>query len=162
MTRGWRLLRRKRAGKPSIKRLIIVGLDGQDPRLTDRFMAEGRLPNFQRLAEAGCYSRLGTTFPSVSPVAWSSFATGANPAKHNIFDFLDRDLRTYLPTLSSTHIGSVDRFLKIGRYRLPLGKPELRLLRKSKPFWTILGEQNIWSTVLRVPIARTTNMACSC
>jgi predicted AlkP superfamily phosphohydrolase/phosphomutase len=148
----WRLLRRKRSAKPSIRRLIVVGLDGQDPGLTDRFMADGKLPNFQRLAEAGCYSRLRTTFPSVSPVAWSSFATGANPAKHNIFDFLDRDLRTYLPTLSSTHIGSVDRFLKIGKYRLPLGKPELRLLRKSKPFWTILGEQNIWSTVLRVPI----------
>ncbi len=148
----WRLLRRKRRSKPSIKRLIVVGLDGQDPRLTDRFMAEGRLPNFQKLAESGSYSKLRTTFPSVSPVAWSSFATGANPAKHNIFDFLDRDLRTYLPTLSSTHIGSVDRFLRIGKYRLPLGKPELRLLRKSKPFWTILGEQNIWSTVLRVPI----------
>ena len=148
----YRLLKRKRVGKPQIKRLIVVGLDGQDPRLTDRFLAEGRLPNFQKLAETGSYSRLGTTFPSVSPVAWSSFATGANPAKHNIFDFLDRDLRTYLPTLSSTHIGSVDRFLRIGKYRLPLGKPELRLLRKSKPFWTILGEQNIWSTVLRVPI----------
>jgi predicted AlkP superfamily phosphohydrolase/phosphomutase len=148
----WRLARRRRRAKPSIRRLIVVGLDGQDPRLTDRFMAEGKLPNFQRLAEAGSYSRLRTTFPSVSPVAWSSFATGANPAKHNIFDFLDRDLRTYLPTLSSTHIGSVDRFLRIGKYRLPLGKPELRLLRKSKPFWTILGEQNIWSTVLRVPI----------
>ena len=148
----WRLLRRKRRAKPSIRRLIIVGLDGQDPRLTDRFLAEGKLPNFQKLAETGCYSRLRTTFPSVSPVAWSSFATGSNPAKHNIFDFLDRDPRTYLPTLSSTHIGSVDRFLKLGKYRLPLGKPELRLLRKSKPFWTILGEQNIWSTVLRVPI----------
>ncbi|MFQ5349198.1 MAG: alkaline phosphatase family protein [Thermoanaerobaculia bacterium] len=148
----WRLLRRKRRTKPSIKRLIVVGLDGQDPRLTDRFMAEGKLPNFEELAEAGSYSKLRTTFPSVSPVAWSSFATGANPAKHNIFDFLDRDLRTYLPTLSSTHIGSVDRFLRIGKYRLPLGKPELRLLRKSKPFWTILGEQNIWSTILRVPI----------
>jgi predicted AlkP superfamily phosphohydrolase/phosphomutase len=148
----WRVLRRKRTAKPSIKRLIVVGLDGQDPRLTDRFMAEGKLPNFQKLAEAGSYSKLRTTFPSVSPVAWSSFATGANPAKHNIFDFLDRDLRTYLPTLSSTHIGSVDRFLKIGKYRLPLGKPELRLLRKSKPFWTILGEQNIWSTILRVPV----------
>ncbi len=49
----WRLLRRKRRGKPSIKRLIVVGLDGQDPRLTDRFMAEGKLPNFQKLAEAG-------------------------------------------------------------------------------------------------------------
>ena len=138
--------------KPKIKRFIVVGLDGQDPKLTDRFLREGKLPNFARLAEQGCYHPLRTTFPSVSPVAWSSFSTGSHPARHNIYDFLDRDRRTYLPVLSSTKIGSVDRRLKIGKYRIPLGKPELRLLRKSKPFWTILGEHNIWSTVLRVPI----------
>ena len=33
-----------------------------------------------------------------------------------------------------------------------MNKPEVRLLRRSKPFWSILGEHNIWSTVLRVPI----------
>ena len=75
-----------------------------------------------------------------------------HPARHNIFDFLDRDRRTYLPTLSSAYIGKVERFFKIGRYLIPRHKPELRLLRKSKPFWTILGEHRIWSTVLRVPI----------
>jgi predicted AlkP superfamily phosphohydrolase/phosphomutase len=148
----WRALNRKTVGKPRIKRLIVVGLDGQDPRLTDRFMKEGKLPNFQKLAETGAYSRLQTTFPSVSPVAWSSFSTGVHPAKHNIFDFLDRDLKTYMPLLSSTDIGSVNRFLNLGKYRIPLQKPELRLLRKSKPFWSLLGEANIWSTVLRVPI----------
>ena len=148
----WRLVRRKQKVKPFVKRLIVVGLDGQDPRLTDRFMKEGKLPNFEKLAKQGCYLPLRTTFPSVSPVAWSSFSTGTHPAKHNIFDFLDRDRRTYLPLLSSAHIGGVDRFLKLGKYRIPLGKPDLRLLRKSKPFWTLLGENYIWSTVLRVPI----------
>ena len=138
--------------KPKIKRFIVVGLDGQDPKLTDRFLAEGKLPNFAKLAEQGCYMPLKTTFPSVSPVAWSSFSTGSHPARHNIYDFLDRDRRTYLPVLSSTKIGTVDKRLRIGKYKIPLGKPELRLLRKSKPFWTILGEHNIWSTVLRVPI----------
>jgi predicted AlkP superfamily phosphohydrolase/phosphomutase len=138
--------------KPRIKRFIVVGLDGQDPVLTDRFLKAGKLPNFARLAKQGCYERLRTTFPSVSPVAWSSFSTGSHPARHNIYDFLDRDRRTYLPVLSSTRIGSVSRRLKIGKYRIPLGKPELRLLRKSKPFWKVLGEHNIWSTVLRVPI----------
>ena len=44
------------------------------PRLTDRFMAEGKLPNFQKLADSGAYSKLRTTFPSVSPVAFSAFA----------------------------------------------------------------------------------------
>ncbi|MEJ2312994.1 MAG: alkaline phosphatase family protein [Gemmatimonadales bacterium] len=148
----WRLVRRAGDAKPKVRRLIIVGLDGQDPELTDRFMREGRLPNFRRLAGEGCYHRLATTFPSISPVAWSSFATGAHPAKHNIFDFLDRDRRTYLPQLSSVRIGRVRRVLRLGRLRLPLAKPEMRLLRKSRPFWSVLGARGFWSTVLRVPI----------
>ena len=147
-----RFLRRKKRDKPWANRLIVVGLDGQDPKLTDRFMKEGKLPNFQKLAEMGCYHRLETTYPAISPVAWSSYSTGTQPAKHNIFDFLDRDRRNYLPLLSSTSIGSVEKFLKLGKLRIPLAKPELRLLRKSKPFWTILGEYHVWSTVLRVPI----------
>ncbi|HVQ12817.1 MAG TPA: alkaline phosphatase family protein, partial [Vicinamibacterales bacterium] len=144
----FRVLSGKTAPRAHIKRLIVVGLDGQDPKLTDRFMQEGLLPNFERLARMGCYRRLRTTFPSLSPVAWSSFSTGTNPGRHNIFDFLDRDRQTYLPVLSSTRVGKVPRFLKLGRYRLPLGKPSLRLLRRSKPFWTILGEHRIWSTIL--------------
>jgi predicted AlkP superfamily phosphohydrolase/phosphomutase len=147
-----RMIRRPPSGKPLIRRLIVVGLDGQDPNLTDRFMREGKLPNFTKLAAMGCYERLKTTFPSISPVAWSTFSTGVQPAKHNIFDFLDRDRRTYLPVLSSTYIGRVDRVLKLGRFRIPLQRPEIRLLRKSRPFWSILGDHFIWSTVLRVPI----------
>ena len=148
----WRALRRKRPPKPRVKRFIVVGLDGQDPGITDRLMAEGKLPNFSKLAAQGAYRRIQTTYPALSPVAWSSFSTGTNPGKHNIFDFLDRDLRSYLPKLSSTYIGRLEKFVKLGKYRIPLRKPELRLLRKSKPFWSILGEHNIWSTVLRVPI----------
>jgi hypothetical protein len=148
----WRAMTQTAAPKASIARLIVVGLDGQDPKLTDQFMKEGILPNFSALAKTGSYTRLKTTYPAVSPVAWSSFSTGAHPARHNIFDFLDRDRRTYLPLLSSTRIGKLEKVLRIGRYRIPLRRPELRLLRKSKPFWSILGEHRIWSTVLRVPI----------
>ncbi len=148
----YRAITRRRPAKALVKRLIVVGFDGQDPKLTDRYMKEGKLPHFSKLAQSGCYHRLQTSYPAVSPAAWSSFSTGTHPAKHNIFDFLNRDRRTYLPLLSSTHIGNVERFLKIGKYRIPLKKPEVRLLRRSKPTWAILGEHNIWSTVLRVPI----------
>jgi predicted AlkP superfamily phosphohydrolase/phosphomutase len=147
-----RAVLRRHVPHTRIKRLVIVGLDGQDPNLTDRYVQEGLLPNFAKLSTTGCYRRLQTTFPAVSPVAWSSFSTGTSPARHNIFDFLDRDRRTYLPMLSSVRVGRVERFLKLGKYRLPLSKPELRLLRKSKPFWTVLGEHRVWSTVLRVPV----------
>jgi len=148
----WRMLRRRARSEPLAPRVIVVGFDGQDAHLTEKFMAEGKMPHFSALAERGCYRQLKTTFPSITPVAWSTFSTGVNPGKHNIFDFLDRDPRTYLPRLSSAHIGSVDRFLRIGKFKIPLAKPEIRLLRKSKPFWKCLGEHNIWSTILRVPI----------
>ena len=149
---AWRFIRRPKRGKAHARRMIVVGFDGQDPKLTEKFMEEGKLPNFKKLADKGCYHRLRTTYASVSPVAWSSYSTGCEPAKHNIFDFLDRDRKTYLPLLSSTHIGSVDKFFKIGKYKIPLKKPEIRLLRKSKTFWGMLGDYHIWSTVLRVPI----------
>jgi len=147
-----RTFRHRNRPRALIKRLIIVGLDGQDPKLTERFLKEGKLPHFKQLAEVGCYRPLRTTFPSVSPVAWSSFSTGTQPGRHNIFDFLDRDRRTYLPVLSSTQIVDADRFLRVGPFRIPLARPKVRLLRKSKPFWAILGDHDVWSTILRVPV----------
>ncbi len=135
-----------------IKKLVILGLDGLDPQLVERYSADGKLPNLEKLGQQGCFYPLKTTTPSISPVAWSSFSTGVNPAKHNIYDFLTRNNSNYLPDLSSTHIGKVERTLKIGKYTIPLSKPELRLLRKGKPFWTILGERGIISSIIRVPI----------
>ena len=115
----WRRLRVGRPPQAKIRRLVIVGLDGQDPVLTDRFMAQGLLPNFKKLSEKGSYRRLKTTFPSVSPVAWSSFSTGTQPGRHNIFDFIDRDRRTYLPQLTGSYLGSITRFFRIGRLSHP-------------------------------------------
>ena len=148
----WRVVRRTGPPPAAISRFIVLGFDGQDPALTDQFMQEGLLPNFAALANHGTYRRLQTTYPALSPVAWSSFSTGTHPARHNIFDFLDRDRRTYLPTLSSTRIGTVEKFFSLGKYLIPRQRPELTNLRRSKPFWTILGERRIWSTILRVPI----------
>jgi predicted AlkP superfamily phosphohydrolase/phosphomutase len=148
----WRLVLRTGPPPSAVGRFIVIGFDGQDPALTDQFLKEGLLPNFAKLAAQGTYRRLQTTYPALSPVAWSSFSTGVHPARHNIFDFLDRDRRTYLPLLAGTRIGKVHRFFKIGKFLIPRHRPELTNLRRSKPFWTILGERRIWSTILRVPI----------
>ena len=48
---AWRMITRRRPAKSLVKRLIVVGFDGQDPRVTDRLLAEGKLPNLARLAE---------------------------------------------------------------------------------------------------------------
>ena len=123
----WRTLRLKRPpNRPQIKRAVIVGLDGLDPVLAQQFMDEGRLPNMKALAERGGFTPLKTTYPAMSPVAWSSFATGVHPPKHGIFDFLTRDRDAYLPVLSSAHVGPPSRMLKLGPWRLPFGKARIR------------------------------------
>ena len=127
-------------------------MDGLEPSLAERFLAEGKLPNLQRLKEMGSYSRLGTTLPPLSPVAWSTFLTGSNPGKHNVYDFLNSDRQTYLPSLSSVVIRPPTKTWKLGKYLIPLNKPEIRLLRKGKPFWNTLGDHGIFTSIIRVPI----------
>lgn len=149
----WRGRRRSKAlRKAQVKKVIFLGLDGFDPGIAERLMAEGKLPNLARLREEGSYRRLRTTFPSLSPVAWSTFATGVSPARHNIFDFLNRNLKSYLPELSSSRVNKPRRVLKLGRYRIPLSRSTVDLRRKSLPFWKILAEHGVDCTILRVPI----------
>jgi len=146
-------IRRKRGMRAArVKKLIFLGLDGLDPELTERWMGEGKLPHLARLREQGSYQRLRTTCPALSPVAWSTFATGVNPAKHNIFDFLNRDLRSYAPELSSAKVRPAKRVLRIGKFEIPLERPSVEMRRKSEPFWKILDRHGVASTILRVPV----------
>jgi predicted AlkP superfamily phosphohydrolase/phosphomutase len=146
------LKRRKSMGKSRVDRVVVLGLDGLSPIIVKRMVDEGKLPNFAKLAEGGTFKPLATTIPSISPVAWSSFQTGVYPARHNIYDFLTVDRKTHLPDLSSAHIGAPKRRIKLGKWSIPVGKPEIRLMRKSQPFWKILGDHGIFSTVIRVPV----------
>jgi predicted AlkP superfamily phosphohydrolase/phosphomutase len=147
----WRR-RRKAMSRASARRVVVLGLDGLDPTLAEQWMAEGKLPNLSALAESGSFTRLGTTYPAISPVAWSSFMTGVDPARHNIFDFLDRDVRTYKPRLSSSDIRPAPRTIRVGEWLIPVGRPIINNMRKSKAFWRILGEHGIPSNILRVPL----------
>ena len=144
--------RRKAYQKAQVKRAVIVGFDGMDPELANRFMDEGRMPHFAQMCDRGTFRPLRTTFPAISPVAWSTFQTGVNPGKHNIYDFLARDANNYLPYLSSAQIREPKRRLKIGKYSLPLGKPEIQGMRRGTPFWHRLGEAGVFCSIVRVPV----------
>lgn len=148
-----RLRRRRKAYvRAQVKRAVILGFDGMDPELAERFMGEGKLPNLAKLREQGTFRPLRTTFPPISPVAWSTFMTGTNPGKHNIYDFLARDLNNYLPYLSSAQIKEPRRKLKLGKYTIPLGKAEIKGMRGGTPFWHWLGKAGIFCSVIRVPV----------
>jgi predicted AlkP superfamily phosphohydrolase/phosphomutase len=123
------------------RKVIVIGLDGLEPTIVDRLLAAGALPNLARLRERGGYSRVATTTPAQTPVAWSSFATGVNPGGHGIYDFLRRDPKTYLPDLSLNRYEQKNTFLP----------PKAVNLRRGTPVWQVLADAGVPSTIIRCP-----------
>src|SRR5450432_4939477 len=105
-------------------------------------LERGELPNLARIRQSGSYSRLQTTYPAQTPVAWSSFATGTNPGGHGIFDFISRDPATYLPDAA------------LSRFERPksafVATQEVNS-RKGQPLWHALSQAGVPSVVLRCP-----------
>jgi predicted AlkP superfamily phosphohydrolase/phosphomutase len=124
------------AANASTKRIMILGLDGLSPEILEPMMAEGKLPNFKRLEQLGSYSHIGTTTPAESPVAWTAFATGRNPGKQGVYDFIRRNPKSYLPDLSLTRLE--------GNRSLPV--------RHGKAFWQYSQETGVPMTILACPV----------
>jgi predicted AlkP superfamily phosphohydrolase/phosphomutase len=124
-----------------MKKVIVIGLDGFEPKIVDKLLGSGELPNLARLGNTGGYTRIRTTYPAQTPVAWSTFVTGVNPGGHGIFDFIRRDPKTYLPDLS------LNRYQQKNAY-LP---PKAVNLRRGVPLWELLSQAGLSSTVLRCP-----------
>jgi len=129
-------------------KLVILGFDGMDPTLLERWVAQGKLPNIARLIKQGGLYRLETTHSPESPTAWASFATGVNAGKHNIYDFLVRDTQTYLPDLGMVK-RQPPRFLL--NY-VPVSPPAITSLRGGTSFWVTAGQAGVRSSVLTVPV----------
>lgn len=83
------------------RKILILGVDGMDPSLTKKYLAEGAMPNIRRYIEKGACREdlvmLGA-MPTVTPPMWTTLATGAYPATHGITDFWNQDL-AHLDTL---------------------------------------------------------------
>jgi hypothetical protein len=79
LVRQWK--RRRSLRHARVKKVIVLGLDGLDPDACEALFARGDLPHLRRLRDEGTYRRLGTSMPALSPVAWSTFATGADPSR---------------------------------------------------------------------------------
>jgi predicted AlkP superfamily phosphohydrolase/phosphomutase len=133
---------------PPDRKMVVIGFDGLDPGLVERWVAEGRLPNMAKLIQRGGFYRLETSHSPESPTAWASFATGVNAGKHNIYDFLVRDLTTYLPDTSMVR-REPPRFLF--NY-LPISRPKIESTRGGTSFWVTAGQAGIRTSVLTVPV----------
>ncbi len=127
--------------RSTFKKVVVIGLDGLEPSIAEAMLAAGELPALARWIAQGGLSRVATTSPAQTPVAWSTFATGTNPGGHGIFDFLTRDPHTYLPDLA------------LNRYeqKSPWLPPKAVNLRRGTPVWDVLASAGIGSTILRCP-----------
>lgn len=136
---------------PATQRTVVIGFDGMDPALTERWMDDGSLPHFAALRERGHYQHLATSNPPQSPVAWASFATGTDPGEHGIFDFLRRKPGSYEPDFSIAELAAAEPIEFLGM-QLPLGEPQLRNRRRGEPLWLAAEARGARATVLRVPV----------
>lgn len=151
LTLAVHLLAGCRSGKAPPLRVVVLGFDGMDYAIASELMSRGRMPNFSRLAKSGAFSRLLTTIPPQSPVAWSSFITGLDPAGHGIFDFVHRDPGTMTPYLSTTRTEAASKTVTIGSWVFSLSSARVELLRDGQPFWDVLEQHGVPTTIMRMP-----------
>jgi len=138
--------------RPERPGLFVLGVDGLDPVILDRLMAEGRMPHFAALAREGSYQRLGTSNPPQSPVAWSNFVTGRDPGGHGVFDFVHRDPASYLPISSATPpVDDPGSAVEFFGWVIPLSSPEVVNNRSGTPWWDLLVEHGVDTEVYRIP-----------
>lgn len=80
--------------KPLTDKIMILGVDGMDPSLTNKFLKEGILPNVKKFIERGATREdlvMQGAHPTITPPMWTSMATGSCPGTHGITCFWNQD-----------------------------------------------------------------------
>lgn len=150
---------RTRISRSLGKKVIVIGVDGMDPRLCESMMREGLLPNLAKLRDTGGFTPLGTSTPPQSPVAWANFINGSGPGSHGIFDFIHRHPHEQCaPFYSAAETVPGQGGIEVGDYNLQLDfwpfehQPTATVLRRQgTPFWDYLDAAKIPSTFYDLP-----------
>jgi predicted AlkP superfamily phosphohydrolase/phosphomutase len=109
-------------------KVFIVGIDGGTLELVKPWAEQGKLPTFARIMQNGVSGELMSTIQPISASSWSSFATGKNPGKHGILDFV-----------RSTPFSYKVQFVNAS-------------VRDGKTLWRILTENGATVGVMNVPV----------
>jgi predicted AlkP superfamily phosphohydrolase/phosphomutase len=110
------------------KRVFVLSIDGVPYTFLKAQMEAGRFPRLRELDGGSPLSRMRSVYPTISSVAWSSYMTGQNPARHGIFGFVDRTP------------GSAEVFIPTS------------LNMTSKTLWEILSQHGKQVVVMNVPV----------
>jgi len=109
-------------------RVVVVGWDGATFDIVKPMIAAGRMPVLQKFLENGVHAPLCSTVPPVTPVAWTSFATGCTPGRHGIFDALTLDPASHEV-----------RFVSAA-------------MRRAAPIWAVLSDRGRPAGAVNVPV----------
>ncbi len=106
------------------KKVLLIGWDAADWKVINPLMDAGKMPNVQKLVDQGVAGQIATLRPPLSPMLWTSIATGKRPFKHGIHGFSE-------PTPGGLGI-----------------QPVTNLSRKCKAVWNILNQNALRSIVI--------------
>src|SRR5579859_362168 len=101
---------------PAPRKVLLIGWDSADWKVINPLLDAGKLPHLEQLINGGVIGNLATLYPILSPMLWTSIATGKRPMKHGIHGFAEPD----------PHTGGV--------------RPITNLSRKTKAVWNILTQ----------------------
>jgi predicted AlkP superfamily phosphohydrolase/phosphomutase len=70
-------------------KVLLIGWDAADWKVIHELMDAGKMPTLQRMVNEGTMGNLRTLNPPLSPMLWTSIATGKRPYKHGIYGFTE-------------------------------------------------------------------------
>lgn len=111
-------------GKKLVNKVLVIGWDAADWKVIMPLMQEGKMPALKSLMEDGVHGRVKTMDPPLSPMLWTSMATGMRPDKHGIKGFIE-------PTPDGKAL-----------------RPVTSTSRRVKAIWNILNQNNMRSNVV--------------
>ncbi len=88
-------------------RVLVVGVDGLEWNVLRPLLAQGRCPNLRALMERGSFGKLETMQPTLSPIVWTTIATGRLPEDHGILGFTDAEVRGKAYTSSQRRVRAI-------------------------------------------------------
>ncbi len=106
------------------KKVLLIGWDAADWKVINPLLDEGKMPNLEMLVNGGVMGNLATLSPALSPMLWTSIATGKRPFKHGILGFTEPD----------PHSGAI--------------RPISNFSRKTRALWNILNLKGMKSNVV--------------
>jgi len=80
----------RRSARGVAGRVAVFAIDGADWELLSELSSDGRIPNIRALAQGGVTATMQTIQPTVSPLVWTTVATGLSPDRHGVIDFVDQ------------------------------------------------------------------------